>query len=177
MIRRSLALAISLLVVVPALVLAAKVGTMREPGVDFGAFATFAFAERSDKKIPKPGSELDNVVRRVATQELYKKGLRPVQEGEVADLVLTYEAFLSLEGDLPPDPHSRTRWVYFFDGPGSDAPAVPRPKGYFTLELRDPGSNEMVWAGWGTEKARDQSQFVGKIEKMIKKIVRYYPST
>jgi len=177
MIHRTLAIAISLFVIIPALAFSAKVGSMREPGVDFDAFTTFAFAERSDRKIPKPGSELDTVVRRVATQELYKKGLRPVREGETPDLILTYEAFLSLEGDLPSDPRFKTRWIYYFDGPGSDAPAVPRPKGYFSLELRDPGSNEILWAGWGTEKARDQSQFIDKVEKMIKKLVRYYPST
>lgn len=122
----------------------AGVEVRHDSKADFSTFHTFGWLRAEGPSPP----DLDGQLRAVAVEELGKRGLRPVREGETPDLLLAYNAGYSdiLVAGLSLD---AGHYGWFYAVPGGDSNVTAGILFYMTR----PGSEDPVWAGWLVKRA------------------------
>ena len=168
----ALALAALVLLASP-LVAGLDVEILYDHSADFSAFSTYRWATGPLNETPE-AKMVDDRVKRTADAELKDKGLRPADEGEEPDLLITYyggvDENLLIEGvryELAPS----VVWT------GADALDVTRryEVGTLVLDFADAETEKIVWSGVVQAKAQTTRQLRAKIEKAVQKVLKKYP--
>jgi hypothetical protein len=130
-----------------------------DKNADFGAYRTFAFAERSIQD-PYWASRVEAAI----TAELKKKGISPRDENP--DLVVSYDATLAL-GETTSKVYSSG--VAYSSGAGwttmGGAGLVTTrdlPVGTLLVDLADPKKKELVWRATGTHEINRNASLEGR---------------
>jgi hypothetical protein len=122
----------------------AGVEVRHDSKADFSSFHTFGWLRAEGPSPP----DLDGQLRAAAVEELAKRGLRPVKEGETPDLLLAYNAGY---GDILVAGLSIEAGYYgnLVGVPGGDSNVTAGILFYMTR----PDSDVPVWTGWLVKRA------------------------
>ena len=60
-------------------------------------------------------------------------------------------------------------------GLGTRVVRVPYSEGTLVIDLRDPGTKDLVWRGIASEDKSDPTKIEGKLDDMVKKPLEKYP--
>lgn len=170
---RSLTLAAALLALPMLAVAGLEVEILYDHSADFTRFQTYRWTTGPLNETPE-AKLIDERVKRTTDAELANKGLQRVEEGEEADLLISYyggvDENLLIEGvrfELAP----RVVWT------GADAQDVTHRYeiGTLVLDFADAGTEKIVWSGVVQARAQTSRQLRGKIEKAVKKVLKKYP--
>jgi len=157
-----------------------------QPGTDFNALKTYAWAPDNRQKTGNPvldSSLLNNRIRNALEQNLSAIGFRHVKP-EQADVYLTY--YLTLESRIESFPttisyyghggHHRGSSYGFAYGYGSEIQEFKYNTLY--IDLISPVSKQIIWRGFAESLLEDSltpEQRELRINTIVSKIMRQYP--
>jgi len=145
--------------------------------VDFGAFKTFTWLERTGAE---PGdqlpSHLDIRLRRVVDDILTGKGLQRARVVPEADLLLTY--YISFERELRVDTYAPYGAYGYGYWPGyAYGPTTVRVihNGTLVVDVVDSRSKQLVWTGQVEGAVQSSNPPGDRVEMVVGKLLRAFP--
>jgi hypothetical protein len=138
------------------------------PGIDFGAFKTFAWSE-TQEPAPNPVNHIR--ITRAVERELQAKGLKP-SGTEPPDVRVSYVG--QIEKKLKGTSHREDG-----RGPVADVKTVidlSRVKeGTLIIELSEPATGRVLWRGVATETVAPADETEAQIDRAVGALVQRYP--
>lgn len=146
--------------------------------VDFGAFKTFTWLERTGEE---PGdqlpSHLDIRLRRVVDDVLTQKGFERTSVPPQADLLLTY--FVSFEKELRVDTYGGFGaygygyWPGYY-GVGTTSVRVVA-NGTIVIDVVDRQTKQLVWTGQVQGAVQSRNPPGERVEKVVQQLLQAFP--
>ncbi|MGB7847608.1 MAG: DUF4136 domain-containing protein [Candidatus Acidiferrum sp.] len=177
---KSLLISGLLAILLAALPLFAKTAVDFDPNLDFSRYRTFAFLGGVENLVMMQLNPdlINNRVHRSVTRELTNKGLREVQPGEKADLVVRYwpnspqQVNISTMGNwglYGPYIGSYWGWIY------NDVAASSAREGCLIVDLIDPKSKNLAWRLYLIRKIANPDKDWKKTDEELAKGFEAYP--
>jgi hypothetical protein len=153
---------------VPAL-FGQKVQTEFDQSQDFSKFKTFAIRPG---RINSPNPSLNNeLVHKKLDADIQKyfeaRGLTLMSSGR-PDLIIRYTLGTPRRVETEVYPAGWRGW-------GSRVVKVPYTEGTLVIDLRDPGTQSLVWRCIARDEEGDANKIQSKLENMVKKAAQQYP--
>lgn len=147
--------------------LAQKVDVQFDPSINFARYRTFAIrGARLNSKNPRLNGELVRKRLDFDIQKFFEaRKLVFVASGR-ADLNVRY-TLGSVEG--------AQREVYPAGWWGARVVRVPYTEGTLVIDLRDSGTQGLVWRAIARDEKRDPAKIEGKLDDMVRKSAGKYP--
>ena len=149
-----------------------KAESKHDPKADFSRYHTYVW-QLQEERFPPAGTPGDLVIRGSVDRELAAKGLRRVEEGEAADLRITYYAVMEDKLDIEGVDYELNDWLHWSDTGGQSLRSYQ--KGTLVIDLVDNASNELVWSGWISDVASTREKLRAKVPKAVRRVLKLYP--
>lgn len=136
----------------------------RDAGADFSSYETFSFARPDPESAP---TQLDDFIKKAVSNELRRKGLEELRQGQ-PDLLVSYYAVLQTGAA-----HGKTPgpWVGY-----PEEEVISVKEGSFTLEFTDPRARKVVWQGTATDILVKPEDYAKQVDEAVNDLLRKYPA-
>ncbi|HXQ37256.1 MAG TPA: DUF4136 domain-containing protein [Anaerolineales bacterium] len=142
-----------------------KVEVSFDPAVDFSRFRNYALLE---SKNPSKLKGCHQAILDTIQVSLAKRGLLPVYDGEIPDLLIVYNAGIKEEVSIK-------GYEYKYTNSSAFVPVIEQPE-TLIVDVIDAKHNRLVWRGVATNTlVQDYSKAEKKAETATRKMFARYP--
>lgn len=177
--RKLLLLCTALLFFLAAVPLLAKTEVDFDPNLNFSKYKTFAFIGGVENLVMLPVNPelINNRVHRAVTRGLTGKGLREVQPGQNADLVVRYWVTTSQQVNVatmgnwgPYGPYIDSYWSWMYDTYSASS-----KEGSLLVDLIDSKSKNLTWRVYLVRKLTNADKDWNKADEDFTRAFESYP--
>ncbi len=120
-----------------------------------------------------PGSPIVNQISAKIAEELGKRGLREVKDGEAPDVRVRFFGLTEDRLDSEQLRYRITDRITYESPIGLTARSYQ--EGTLVIHFIDPETGAVIWRGWATDVAPDQEKLLKKVDKAVEKILKRLP--